>query len=130
MLATHSVTFAPLGAPEAERLRGLARVARGFDAAALRATRLGLVAAASGGHLDPEAATGLRLDEEDAILALARTPARTPSERAWKARLVRSWREGGGGGTLLDAMVDAALSADGARAARHGARADRGRGRS
>lgn len=130
MLATHSVSFAPLRPAEAEGLRLRARAERGFEAAAQRASRLVLLSAASSGRLDPEAAVGLRLDEADAIVALVRTPARTRAERAWKAAVVRSWRDGGGGDPLVDAMLDAALEAERPKAAGPSAQVGRGRGRS
>ena len=130
MLAPHSVTVAPLEVGEVDGLRRLARSERGFAAAARRASRLTFLSAASGRRLDPEAALGLRLSEADAIVALARTPARTGAERDWKARLIRSWRDGGGADPLLDAMIDAALAADRARVIDRAPQAGRGRERS
>ena len=130
MLATHSVAISPLQPDEVAGLRGLARSERDFASAACRASRLTFLSAASRGLLDPEAALGLGLSEADAIVALARTPAGMAAEREWKLALVRSWREGGGGGRLLDAMLDAALEADRPLPVENVVRAGRGRERS
>ena len=130
MLDTHSITIDPLGPAEAEALRRLARAERGFAAVARHASRLTFLSAASGGRLDPEAAVGLRLSEADAVLALARTPARTKAERDWKAGVVRSWKEGGGTCPVVDAMLQAALEADRANAVCLGPRTRAGRERS
>ncbi len=130
MLHTHSITIDPLGPTEAEELRRRARAERGFDAVARHASRLTFLSAASGGRLDPEAAVGLRLSEADAVLALARTPARTMAERAWKSGVVRSWRESEGRCPLVDAMIQAALEADRPRTVGRGPRDRTGRERS
>jgi hypothetical protein len=129
MFITHSVAFDPLRPAEVETMRRLARAERDFAVAAKRASRLTFLAATLTGRLDPEAALGLRVSEADAIVALARTPARTKTEREWKAGLIRSWRNGAGGDPLLEAMLDAALEADRpkavGRAARTGAERER-----
>jgi hypothetical protein len=79
MFITHSVAFDPLRPAEVETMRRLARAERDFAVAAKRASRLTFLAATLTGRLDPEAALGLRVSEADAIVALARTPARTKS---------------------------------------------------
>ncbi len=107
----------PMSPEERHALRLLARSDRSFDAVAGRACRLGFLSASLLGLLDPEAALGLALAEAEALLALARLPARTPAELRIKDALFRSWRSAARHDVNLAAMLEAAHAADAGRLA-------------